>query len=183
MVIASAHAEFGPSGDAEVDTSANCGLAADGTCDLSSFGHAQLLASYQMTFSGSSGPGYIQPELCADIHGYSSGSFVTPNGSISSGPGCRTAKIPIVFGVPLDVQLALQADSFDVGLHATGAVGAFLDFLPVLDAQLNPVAATVDVAIPEPSTGELLMIAAGLFLMGARARRIGGSPRPRHSTR
>jgi hypothetical protein len=117
-----------------------------------------------MMFSGSTGPGFMQPELCVDIHSRAQGSFITPNGSIASDAGCRSAEIPIVFGVPLDVRLTLQADAFARNGQATSGVGGFLDFGPVLDAQMNPVAATVSVVIPEPSTGRLLMVAMGCSL-------------------
>jgi hypothetical protein len=192
MVIASAGADFLQSGGAEVRTDANCTPSAGDirTCFLpTSLGHAQIEASYQMTFLGSTGPGFIQPELCVDIHGRAQGAFVTPNGSVDSFGGCRVGEIPIVFGVPLDVQLTLSAGAFARNGQATSGVGGFLDFYPVLDAQRNPVEATVIVVIPEPSTRRLLMVAMGLFLMGVRlvawagapqANPIGGSPRSRH---
>jgi hypothetical protein len=99
VAFASAHATFSPFGFAEVVTDANCGLSAEGTCDLTSSGHARIEASYQITFLGSTGPGYILPELCVDIHGNAQGSFVTPNGSIDSLAGCRSTEIPILFGM------------------------------------------------------------------------------------
>jgi len=200
MAFASARAEFdqgvgpippgsqGPfPGFALVVADAN-GVCAP-TCDGTSSAHAQIEASYQITVSGSTGPGYIQPELCVDTHGLSSGSFVTPNGSINSSAGCRVGEIPIVFGVPLDVQLTLLASSFNRGNLAPDGVGAWFALSEVLDAQMNPVAATVSIVIPEPSGGGPLIVAMGLFLMGARlvawvgasqAKRIGGSPRTRH---
>jgi hypothetical protein len=178
--FASAHADFGPSGFAEVDTDANCGLSAEGTCDVTALGRARIDASYQITFTGSTGPGYIQPVLCADIHGNSSGSFVTPNGSIDSIAGCTSTEIPIVFRVPLDAQLTLQSFSFNVGRNATDGVGASLDFR-VLDAQMNPVPVTAIVVIPEPSTARLLMVAMGLFIMGVRLEAWPGRQKPTQS--
>jgi hypothetical protein len=169
MAIASAGAEFGEFG-AIVFTDANCALSAEGRCDVpSSSAHASMDASYQITFWGGTGPGYIEPQLCTDIHGLSQGSFVTPYGSIESFPGrCMFTDIPIVFGAPLDVHLTLQAFSIAFNNRATDGVGANLYFR-VLDAQMNPVASTASVVIPEPSTIHLL-IATGLFLMGAHPR-------------
>jgi len=135
---------------------------------------ASLQAEYEITFSGAEGPGYMEPTLCAQDSGAISGGFAsltTPGGSVSVfssslfclGP-TPPLYIPIVFGVPMDVQLSLQAYAGPTLPFAGSQKSAHakLDYR-VLDATKNPVPFTVEVVIPEPSTWQLWMVGACLL--------------------
>jgi len=144
---------------------------------------ASIQAAYQITFSGPEGPGYMEVTICSthDSLGSVSASLITPNGSVnwSASAACSPpGDIPIVFGVPLDLQLSLLADSGTVhccGVGAEGGASASFSY-QALDAARNPVSATPEVVVPEPSTSRLWMVGVWLFLLadtraGSRHRR------------
>jgi hypothetical protein len=146
---------------------------------------ASIQAAYQITFFGAEGPGYMEATLCGghDRLGSLSAFLITPNSSLSwqgrpaSSPGydCTPPTgIPIVFGVPLDVQLSLQATSGSAsccGLGGEEGADAWLRY-QVLDATEKPVSWTASVVVLEPSTWQLWTVGACLLLLvgGARAR-------------
>jgi hypothetical protein len=148
---------------------------------------ATIQATYQITFFGAESPGYMEATLCGghDRLGSLSASLITPNSSLSwqGRPGGSTGydcsppdDIPIVFGVPLDVQLSLQATSGSThccGIVGEGGATASLSY-QALDATMSPVSWTAAVVIPEPSTWKLWIVGACLLLLigSARAREL-----------
>jgi hypothetical protein len=177
----------GGSAQAEGDFS-NLGAAgfvvAFGTLDRSVFFSAtiSIQAAYQVTFSGAEGPGYMEATVCLneDSLGNGSVSVITPNGSISRNGTpfqtvCGQQDIPIVFGVPLDIQLSLQASAFATCCGVGGESFASVDFsYQALDANKSPVPFTAEVVVPEPSTWHLWMVGVCLLFL-ARLR----TPQPR----
>jgi hypothetical protein len=132
--------------------------------DYSTFFSASMSiqAEYQITFLGPQGPGFMDVTICgfANDLGSFSACLITPNGSLrlSGFPynfSCFAPDdIPITFGVPLDVQLSLQSSVGHVSCCGHfGEDGASVELTyQALDARKNPVSATVEVVIPEPST-------------------------------
>jgi hypothetical protein len=138
---------------------------------------AAIQAAYQITFSGADGPGYMEATVCISKDSLGNGSLtvITPNGSLD-GTGtphftvCRVQDIPIVFGIPLDVQLSLQASAMAVCCGVGGENFASVDFTyQALDANKNPVPFTAAVVVPEPSTWRIWMVGACLLSL-ARVR-------------
>ena len=139
-------------------------------------------ATFQVTFLGDSGPGFVQVMLC-DQHdpteGTASASMVTSNGSVTANPGVCTEPppfIPIVFGTPLSVQINLQAQAAARQGHQGSANASFSGFT-VFDAQMQPVPLVAVVDIPEPAT--LLLLSVGAGLLGAFRGRFRGWPASR----
>jgi hypothetical protein len=114
-----------------------------------------IQAAYQITFFGPTGPGFMEADVCGFLSNEAEASFslITPNGSMNFGftrtNSCNPPyDIPITFGVPLDVQLSLNVAAQGIRLQA-----ALVDFsYQALDAMKNPVSATAEIVIPDPST-------------------------------
>ena len=139
---------------------------------------ASVTASYQITFFGADGPGYITASFCDHNDHYIgrvSGSLVTPNGNIQSlpapnqGESCNPpgSYIPIVFGQPLNVALSMDAE---MNYHGNAAEAAYIGFsgYSVFDANMKPVTWTAAVVIPEPPAWQLGITGLALLLASSR---------------
>jgi hypothetical protein len=136
---------------------------------------AWIRASYEVTFFGADGPGFLTASFCtAGGPGAVSslGSLITPNGSIVLHGADRhmicnpaDSSIPIVFGQTLDVQFTLDAESWGYNLGQT-----YIGFsgFQVFDANMHPVTWTADVVIPEPPAWQLGITGLTLLLAGSR---------------
>ena len=133
---------------------------------------ALLEAAYQITLFGAQGPGYLEVSPCVthDSFGFASASLISSEGSVFWSPAFSSCSppndLPIVFGVPLDLQLSLQARGGPVSCCGRGAEGgaSASPFYRVLDARRNPVSWTAEVIVPEPRTWQLWIV--GDFLLG-----------------